>query len=76
MGKVVGGYHEFMFWSPILDADMCRVTLFDERGGEYYMLVDHESGKHYRRRREDALRAITAAIEIGLEPGEVKVNDG
>ena len=52
------------------DAFMSRISGFDDRNHEHWMVI--EDGKGYRERREEALLAIQAAIEDGHLPGEVK----
>ena len=66
-------WHEFSFYSPLLDADACRLSMFDQHGGEFFMIVPLEDGRPWRSKRDKALDAIEWAISHGLQPGEVRV---
>lgn len=63
-------YAEFRCYSPLTDCEVSRISMADERGGEFWMEVTGE-GKAYRQAKEQALEDISEAIEIGLEPGKV-----
>lgn len=65
------GYHEYRYWSPLHDADMVRLTVFDQRGAEYWSLVPASAPRKYRERREHALKLIDYAMEQKMEPGQV-----
>lgn len=68
-------FSEFEFYSPMLDAQAVRLSVPDGCGGEYYAIVAKPAaGKSFRELRERALSAIQAAIDSGLDPGEVEVN--
>lgn len=67
------GYREFFFYSPFLDSEACRLSVYDARGSEFFMIVPVEDGKAWRPARKQALEDIETAIEAGLQPGEVRV---
>lgn len=50
---------------------MIRLSMVDERNGEFFLFIPALDGKAYRERREKALETIQTAIEAGLDPGEV-----
>lgn len=66
-------YREFAHWSLALDCPAVRLSVWDERGGEYWMLLPRRPGDKWRKAREEALESIAEAIEQGCEPGEVRV---
>lgn len=68
---MTGGYHEFRSYSPLHDCEMVRISVFNERGAEYWMGIPVTAPKKYRERRDKALEAIDYAIEHKLEPGQV-----
>lgn len=51
---------------------MVRISMSNERGGEYFVMIPADDGKSYRAQRETALIMIEQAIQAGLEPGEVR----
>lgn len=69
----MSGYHEFRSYSPLHDCVMVRISVFDARDAEFFMLIPESAPKRYRERRDRALQDIDYAIEHGLEPGEVRV---
>jgi hypothetical protein len=69
----MSGYRAFRFFSPQLDAEAVRLSMADEAGQEYYIIVAaDEAGRRWRERREEALAAIDAAIARKDEAGEVR----
>lgn len=62
-------YAEFFFYSPILDTDAVRISMWAPNGGEFFRILP--VGKKYRDRRNEAIELIETAIRQGLEPGEV-----
>lgn len=65
-------YSEFRFYSPLLDSEAARISVADEQGQEYFVVIPAEvSGKAYRAARDEALDLIEHAMLVGLEPGEV-----
>lgn len=68
------GYSQYDYWSPILGANAARLSMFNAQGQEFFMIIEvPDSTKQLRAAREDALDAISEAIALGLQPGEVKV---
>jgi hypothetical protein len=67
-------YSEFRYYSPLHDCEMCRVSMSDARGSEYFALVPAKDGKGWRKAREETLDAIGDAIEAKKEPGQVHVS--
>lgn len=65
------GYHEFRSYSPLHDCEMVRISVFDERGAEYFQIIPASSPKRYRERRDKALDLIDYAISQKMEPGMV-----
>lgn len=68
----VTGYSEFQFYSPVLDDNLVRLSMADDHGREFYVVL--REGKAYRERRRAALEDIGEAIEAGLQPGRVLVS--
>lgn len=66
-------FHEFRGYSAIHDREMIRLSVADNRGSEFWMLLPARDAKPWRERRTEALDNIEFAIAQGLEPGEVKV---
>lgn len=66
-------YTEYRFWSPMLGTDAARLSMGDGKGGEFFMVIPCEGGKAYRASRAAALEAISTAISLGLDPGEVRL---
>ena len=64
-------YREMRFWSPVLGCDAARLSMVDERGGEFWRVVPVSGGKAWREARDRALDAIEDAVARGDEPGEV-----
>lgn len=71
-GRVNQGYSEYRYWSPVLGCEAARVSLFDHHGREFFMIIEAEDGRGYRQRRDTAVEAIMTAIDMGLDPGEVR----
>lgn len=69
-----GLYHEFRSYSPVHDAEMIRISVFDARGAEYFILIPAADGRRYRERRDEALEDIDTAIAQKCEPGQVVVS--
>lgn len=60
------------FWSPILGQDAARISMANERGHEHFSIIADDGGKRFVEAREKALDRIAAAIERGMDPGEVR----
>lgn len=69
----MAGFREFAFYSPFLDSEAVRLSVYDQRGSEFFMIVPMEDGKAWRKRRDEALGIIGEAIDAGLQPGEVRL---
>lgn len=72
---MTGTYHEFVSYSPVHDCEVCRLSVFDSRGGEFYVIIPRENGRRWRERRAKALDDIDYAIARGMEPGQVIVKE-
>lgn len=67
------GCQEFRSYSPVLDTEVIRLSVADERGGEFFVVLPCPSqGRSLRKAKLAALENIHEAIAIGLEPGEVR----
>lgn len=64
--------NEYAHWNVLMDCNAVRLSVFDDRGAEFFMLLERDKPR-WRDRRREALDAIGEAIEIGCEPGEVRV---
>lgn len=64
-------YHEARFWSPWLDATAVRLSIADERGGEYFAIVALPK-RNWRDERRRVLDALWEAMQQ-QGPGEVSV---
>lgn len=62
------------FWSPTLGSDAARVSMFDAHGREFYMIVPDEGGQAWRDRRDTCVEALATAIDMNLDPGEVRTS--
>lgn len=65
-------FTEYEYYSPILDDDVCRISVADEHGQEFFAIVG-VNGKGYRQRRDEAIDVILQAIQQGCAPGQVIV---
>ena len=65
-------YSEFRFYSAELDSHAVRVSVPDERGAEYFAIVE-AGGKGFRDRRELALETLERAIDQGWPAGCVAI---
>lgn len=69
-------YSDFRYWSGVHDRDMARVSIGDGKGGEFYMVIPDDGGRRYREARAQAMSDICEAMDLGLAPGCVRVNQG
>jgi hypothetical protein len=69
------GYTEYVFWSPVTGDYAARISMFNDRGYEFYTIIQKLDGKAYRKNRSEALDMLEEAIQSGAEPGEI-VKDG
>ena len=65
---------EHIAYSPIEDKNISRISVANDRGHEYFMLIPCEGGKAYREARLTALECLVEAIQMGLPPGQVRIN--
>lgn len=70
-------WDERQWFSIMYDAQMARISGYDEHGGEHWKEIPvaqwpKQEGGTYRERREEAVLEIQDAIESGHQPGEVK----
>lgn len=69
MSKIGDGSHrELTTWNPMFGARTTRLSMSDDRGGEYFMIIERPSSG-WRDIKERALKSIEAAIEAGDQPG-------
>lgn len=67
-------YSAYEFYSPMLDCQMVRLSMCDAHFKEFWMAIPGpDAQKKYRERRAAALDAISQAISLGLQPGEVRI---
>lgn len=65
-------YQTLRMWSVMHDCDTVRVSMWDDHGREYFvMIVDNEGYKQLRANRENAIDSILDAHAAGADPGEV-----
>lgn len=72
-GQAAYRVSEYRYWSPVHGEEVARVSMFNDRGHEFWMELPCEDGRAYRSALRDAAEAIDQAINDGLEPGEVRV---
>ncbi len=63
----------YRFYSAELDADAVRLSIADDRGQEYFAIVEGGLGKRWLARRDEAIETIQRAIEAGWPAGLVTV---
>jgi hypothetical protein len=66
-------FSEYEYYSPILDAEVCRISIPDDNGQEFFAIVPTD-GKGYRERRDKAIDTLLEAMRLGLTPGQVLVD--
>lgn len=66
-----GYWSEYRRYDVTRDATVARLSMSDDRGGEYWSEVVVGRISEYRKSRELALDLIEAAIARGDEPGQV-----
>lgn len=64
-------WQQLRFWSPTLGTDAVRLSVVDDRGGEFYRIIPAVVGRKYREERDRVLDELEDAIASGAEPGEV-----
>lgn len=68
----MSGYREFRFFCPFRDGEAVRLSTVDGQNREFFTIINAESGKRWRERKDAALTAIEDAIMAGEPPGEVR----
>ena len=63
-------WSDLQYYSIQHDAEVCKISAFDERHMEYWVII--EAGRGMRDRRNAALELIMDWIEAGKPIGEVK----
>lgn len=66
-------YQEIRSYSPQFDCTVARISIPDDNGQEFFMLVPQRNPRQRRAERYAACEAIQEAIDAGLQPGEVRV---
>jgi hypothetical protein len=63
---------EYHFWSPTIGDWTARLSVSGKDGREYWRIVARPaSGGAWRDARRESAEALFAALDAGLEPGEV-----
>ncbi len=62
-------YQEIRHYSPLHDAVMVRLSMFDAHGREYYSLV--APTRPWREHRAELLTRLMEAMDAGSLPGEI-----
>ena len=66
-------YQEIRSYSPQFDCTVARISIPDDNGQEFFMLVPQRVARQRRAERHAALVLIEEAIDAKLPPGEVRV---
>ena len=61
----------YTYWSPMLGCEVCRISLGGPKG-EYHTTLPTEDGRGWRQKKREAVDALARAVELDLEPGQVK----
>lgn len=70
------GHQTLTFYDLHEDRECIRISGFDGRGGEFWMKrVRAVSGPQKREQLDTCLASIREAIAMGLQPGEVIVDE-
>lgn len=65
-------YQEFFSYSPLTDARMARISMFNGHGHEFFRMIPAGHGKRYREARLAAVEMIAEAMNSrDAQPGEV-----
>lgn len=62
----------FTYWSTSHGAEVVRLSAADELGQEFYTFLPSTMGTTGRALRRKAADALSQAIDLGLEPGEIR----
>lgn len=70
----MSGYQSLRLYSITAGCDIIRVSMCDDKGGEFFTQIPDDSGaKKLREKRDAALDAIMLAMDRKDEPGEVTI---
>lgn len=64
---------EFHYWSPTEGRDIVRLSLFNDRGHEFWAEIEDREGREYRHARDAVLQALYDAAMAGQDPGQVTI---
>lgn len=65
-------YQALRLYSITAGCEILRVSMCDERGGEFFVQINADMGaKALRQKKDEALDVIMDAMERGDEPGQV-----
>lgn len=68
-------YSELSCYSPEFDSMCLRISVSDGHGGEFFCILPIPAlGRSLRDARARALSTIEAAMESGMYPGEVEID--
>ena len=65
-------YQELTYWSPIYGAECSRISVVDANGSEFFAMLPKTDGRAYTTLRQKAVEKLSEAIEMGIEPGEIR----
>ena len=65
-------YSQFTCWSPVYDCEVARISVVNERNEEYYANIPNAAGSGFVALRKKAVAKLNEAIELGIEPGEIR----
>jgi hypothetical protein len=69
-------FQTIRFYNFATDSDAARISMFDDNGHEYFYVMDvPKSAKTWRAERARAVDAIGMAIDQGLTPGQVMIDE-
>lgn len=66
-------FSEFRYFSVTADCEMVRLSMTDAHNREFWNAIPASDGKNYRARRDACLETLAEAIDMGLQPGRVRV---
>lgn len=64
-------YNEHTRYSAIHDCEVTRLSLCDDRGGEFFCLIPRDGrAKKWRAVRDKVLEDLQSEIQAGSQPGQ------
>jgi hypothetical protein len=64
---------EYTFWSMFLDQEAVRLSIYDDHGAEYFVIIPkYQAGMKYRELREEWAHKILTHMEAGNGPGDIQ----